>query len=417
MQQPCVIVVGTGQGGFQVAASLREQGYEAPITLIGEEPGLPYQRPPLSKAFLTGKAPPAQIELRPGSFYSDRDIALMAPQRVAAIDREARQVRLDSGETLTYRHLVLATGARARMPAVPGAGLKGIVSLRTRADAQALFALLRGSQRLAIVGAGFIGLEVAAVARDMGLNVHVVEFADRVLQRAVCSLTAAFLADALEQRGVQFSFGSGAMEFNASSGEVTGVVTTGGDTIHADLVVVGVGVEPNDELARAAGLPVQNGIIVDAHLLTADPLISAIGDCARYPADYCTAPVRLESVQNAVDQVRCVAARIAGKAAPYCKVPWFWSDQGDNRLQIAGLAEHSDEAVLRGDPACGKFSVFRFRSGRLTAVESVNQAADHMAARKLLARCTPLTPAQARDPAVKLAALAAPPVNASKETA
>ena len=398
MQHAGVVVVGSGQGGFQVAASLREQAYQAPITLVGEEPGLPYQRPPLSKAYLSGKAPPAQIELRPASFYVERNITVMAPQRA-------------------YQHLVLATGARARMPAVPGAGLKGIVSLRTRADAEALFALLRGSQRLAIVGAGFIGLEVASVARDMGLDVHVVEFADRVLQRAVSTPTAAYLADALTRRGVQFSFGSGAMEFNASRGEVTGVVTTRGDTIPADLVVVGVGVEPNDELARAAGLPVQNGIIVDAHLLTADPLISAIGDCARYPADYCALPVRLESVQNAVDQARCVAARIAGKAEPYRKVPWFWSDQGDNRLQIAGLAEHSDEAVLRGDPACGRFSVFRFRAGRLMAVESVNQAADHMTARKLLAQCTPLTPAQARDPCVKLTALAALPVNASKETA
>jgi 3-phenylpropionate/trans-cinnamate dioxygenase ferredoxin reductase subunit len=259
-----------------------------------------------------------------------------------------------------------------------------------------------------VVGAGFIGLEVAVVARDLGLQVEVLEFAERALQRSVSALTAGFLSDALARRGARFRFSTGAEAFVGSNGQVSAVLTHRGDTVPADLVVVGVGVEADDVLAREAGLAVQGGIVVDAHLLSSDPTISAIGDCARFPADYCELPVRLESVQNAVDQARCVAARIAGKPAPYRKVPWFWSDQGENRLQIAGVADSGDGAVLRGVPDEGKFSVLRFRDGRLTAVESVNSAADHMAARKLLAGGVALTPEQAADTSVKLASLAVP---------
>lgn len=407
MSQPGVIVVGNGQGGFQVAASLRDEGYQGSITLIGEEPGLPYQRPPLSKGFLAGKTQAQQIELRPGAFYAEQGIAVLAPERVTGVDRAARRVGLASGATLAYEHLVLATGARARIPAVPGANLQGILPLRSRADAQALLARLPQAPRLVVVGGGFIGLEVAVIGKAMGLDVRVIEFAERVLKRCVSAAVAGYLADAQASRGVQFSFETGVTAFTGSEGRVTGVQTSRGERFEADLVVVGVGVEPNVELARAAGLPVQDGIVVDAHLLTTDPAISAIGDCARYPAAWCAAPVRLESVQNAVDQARCVAARLAGKPEPYAKVPWFWSDQGDNRLQIAGVAEAGDSAVLRGEPASGTFSVFRFRGGRLAAVESINSAGDHMAARKLLAAATPITPEQAADSGLKLAALLA----------
>ncbi len=407
MGQAGVIVVGSGQGGFQVAASLRDEGYAGPVTLVGDEPGLPYQRPPLSKAFLAGKAQPGQIELRPASFYAERNISVIAPDSVTAIDRPSQRVALASGASLDYEHLVLATGARARMPAVPGVELQGVRALRSRADAQAILARLQHARRVVIVGAGFIGLEVAVMARQMGLEVRVIEFADRVLKRAVSAPTAGYLVQAQATRGVQFSLETGVTAFTGSEGHVTGVMTTQGECVVADLVVVGVGVEPNVELARAAGLPVQDGIVVDPHLLTSDPAISAIGDCARYPAAYCATPVRLESVQNAVDQARCVAARLAGKAEPYARVPWFWSDQGDNRLQIAGVAEIGDSAVLRGDIAAGKFSVLRFRDGRLSAVESINSVADHMEARKLLAAATPISPEQAADTSVKLATLAA----------
>lgn len=408
MAQPGVIIVGSGQGGFQVAASLRDEGYEGAITLVGEEPGLPYQRPPLSKAFLAGKAEPQQIELRPESFYPGRNISLLASERVVGIDRAARRVVLGSGATLAYQHLVLATGARPRELSVPGAGLQGVVPLRSRTDAEAIYSRLQAARRVVVVGAGFIGLEVSIVARAMGHDVHVLEFADRPLKRAVSKETGSFLADAQARRGVQFSFTTGVASLAGTDGKVTGVVTSGGETILADLVVVGVGVQPNVELAQAASLEVDDGIVVDTHLLTGDPAISAIGDCARYPVAYSATSVRLESVQNAVDQARCVAARLAGKPEPYRKVPWFWSDQGDNRLQIAGVCEAGDAAVVRGDIGAAKFSIFRFCGGRLTAVESINSAADHMAARKLLANGTPVSPGQAADLSLKLASLPAP---------
>lgn len=404
--QAGVLIVGSGQGGFQVAASLREEGHAGPITLVGDEPGVPYQRPPLSKGFLLGKTTAQQTELRPAAFYAERAIELLAGERVLAIDRAARTVRLASGATRAYGHLVLASGARPRMPRVPGVELAGVQALRTAADARGLLERLGSARRLAVVGAGFIGLEVAVVARELGLEVDVLEFAGRALLRSVSAPIAAYLTDALANRGVRFHFSTGAEAFRGEQGQVRAVLTNRGDTLAADLVVVGAGVEPDDLLAREAGLQVQGGIVVDANLLTSDPAISAIGDCARFPAPYSDQPVRLESVQNAVDQARCVAARLAGKPAPYDKVPWFWSDQGANRLQIAGVAEAGDEAVLRGSVAEGKFSVLRLRGGRLTAVESINSAADHMAARKLLAARVQLTREQAADTGVKLASLA-----------
>ena len=408
MQQAGVIVVGSGQGGFQVAASLRDEGYQGAITVIGDEPGLPYQRPPLSKGFLSGKAQIEQIQLRPAQFYADQRIDLVH-DRVESIVRASNRVTLASGGMLAYEHLVLATGARPRMPSVPGSGLAGIVPVRTLADAQALLPQLKAARRLVVVGAGFIGLEVAVVAREMGLDVQVLEYADRVLKRAVSGEAADYLALAQVSAGVRFHFNTAASGFAGRDGRVAGVQTTAGETIAADLVVVGIGVQPNVELARAAQLAVHDGVIVDSYLVTSDPQVSAIGDCARFPADYSKAPVRLESVQNAVDQARCVAARIAGNAEPYAKVPWFWSDQGANRLQIAGVAEAGDLAVVRGDMAAGKFSVFRFRDERLTAVESINSAGDHMAARKLLASLTRISPGQAADTGIKLAALATAP--------
>lgn len=409
MQDAGVIIVGSGQGGFQVAASLRDDNYAGPITLIGEEPGLPYQRPPLSKSFLSSKAQPGQIELRPAAFYAEKNIEVIASQRVTSIDRAARRVTLASGASLPYGHLVLATGARARMPAIPGAELRGIVGLRTLADAEALIVQMQPGRRVVIVGAGFIGLEVAVIARDKELDVRVLEFTDRALKRAVSATSGDFLASALMQRGAKFSVNTGATGYTGSGGRVTGVITSQGETVPADLVVIGIGVEPNVDLARDAGLQVQDGIVVNKRLITSDPLISAIGDCARFPACYSDASLRLESVQNSVDQARCVAARIAGKDEPYAKVPWFWSDQGANRLQIAGVAQADDFAVLRGDIATAKFSVFRFRAGRLTAVESINSAGDHMASRKLLANPACISPEQAADTSLKLAALAVAP--------
>ncbi len=411
MNQAGVVIVGSGQGGYQVAASLRDDGYQGPVVLVGEEPGLPYQRPPLSKGFLAGKTPVQELALRPESFYPGRDIALLSSQRVMHIDRVMRRVALAGGRELPYGHLVLATGTRPRLLPVPGAELDNVVPLRSCADAQAIHARLQTARHVVVIGAGFIGLEVAVVARAMGCEVHVIEFADRALKRAVSKEVGGFLVEAQAQRGVVFSFSTGVASLAGDGGKVAAVVTHMGRTIPADLVVIGVGVEPNIELARGAGLAVDDGIVVNAQLLTSDPAISAIGDCARFPADYSPVPVRLESVQNAVDQARCVSARLAGKSAPdtrYDKLPWFWSDQGEYRLQIAGVSAADDDAVVRGDMSQGKFSVLRFRGERLTAVESINSAADHMAARKLLAEGTSVSRSQAADVSQKLAALARP---------
>ncbi len=411
MDQAGVVIVGNGQGGYQVAASLRDDGYQGRIVLVGEEPGLPYQRPPLSKGFLAGKTATQQLELRPEAFFPSRDIALLSSERVARIDRQARRVTLDSGRGLDYAQLVLAVGARARLLRIPGADLGHVFALRTRSDAQAIHAQLQQAQRVVVIGAGFIGLEVAVVARAMGRQVHVIEFADRALKRAASREVAGFLANALVQSGVTFSFSTCVVSLEGDNGKVGAVVTSMGQAIPADLVIVGVGVEPNIELARDAGLAVDDGIVVDAELLTSDPSISAIGDCARFPADFCRTSVRLESIQNAVDQARCVAARLAGKSAlnaKYSKVPWFWSDQGAHRLQIAGVGGADDDAVVRGDMSQGKFSVLRFCDERLTAVESVNSAADHMAARKLIAEGSLISRSQAADASLTLSSLAHP---------
>ncbi|WP_205960633.1 NAD(P)/FAD-dependent oxidoreductase [Ramlibacter rhizophilus] len=402
-----VIIVGGGQGGFQAAASLREEGYAGPVTLVGAEPVSPYQRPPLSKGFLTGKTPQAQLPLRPDAFYEERGIEWLAGERVTGIDRVARRVTLASGARRAYDHLVLATGAVPRMPRSPGAELEGVQALRTLADAQLLKQRLGQAHRVVVVGAGFIGLEIAVASRELGLEVEVVEFAQRALQRSVSADAAAFLSVALQARGVRFHFSTGAEAFLGEAGRVCAVQTHRGDVLPADVVVIGVGVEPDDALARESGLSVQGGVLVDDYLLTSDPAISALGDCARFPAADGAPPIRIESVQNAVDQARCIAARVVGRPVRYRKVAWFWSDQGQNRLQIAGVADPADASVLRGSIADGKFSVLRFRGDRLTAIESVNSAADHMAARKLLAAGIAVTPEQAADASVKLASLVA----------
>jgi 3-phenylpropionate/trans-cinnamate dioxygenase ferredoxin reductase subunit len=400
-----VVIVGSGQGGFQAAASLREEGYQGRVTLVGEEPGVPYQRPPLSKDFLAGRIGEQQLELRPAAFYADWDIELLHGERVVGIDRQAQAIWLGSGGTRRYEHLVLATGATPRMPRLPGVDLPGVFKLRTFADARALRERLQETRRIVIIGAGFIGMEVAVVARELGLEVDVLEFSQKAMERSVSAETAEFLAAALAHAGARIHFSTRAEAFVGSEAGLRAVATHRGDTLAADLVVMGVGVEANDVLAREAGLQVNSGVVVDDLLVTSDRAISAIGDCARFPISGLNDLVRLESVQNAVDQARCVAGRLVGKSSGYQKVPWFWSNQGSNRLQIAGLAHGSDTSVIRGSLEDGRFSVLRFRCGRLTAVESINSAADHMAARKLLAAGVNVNMDQAADTNVRLASL------------
>lgn len=386
-----VVVVGAGQAGVQTAASLRDNGYPGPVVLVGDEPGEPYQRPPLSKGYLEGTADPARLTLRGSSFFAKNDIDFVNT-RVRHVDLDRKRVLTDDGGEVGFAHLVLATGAGNRALPVPGAGLDGVFGLRTREDADVLRDRLRTANDVVVIGGGYIGLEFAATAAKLGRPVTVVETVGRVLARVVSPAVSAHYAKLHETHGNRVLTQMTVTRLLGES-SVTGVEVTGGGpdrVLPADLVVVGIGARPNTELAAEAGLAVKNGILVDTCLSTSDPNVSAIGDCAVYPSPFAEKPVRLESVQNAVEGARYVAAKLIGETAPYRSVPWFWSDQFTTRLQIAGLADGYDRAVVSGEP--GAFSVFCFQGERLRAVESVNRPADHMAARRLFATGTMVHP-------------------------
>ncbi len=409
-----VVIVGGGQAGYQTAASLRTEGYQEPIFLVGDEPGVPYQRPPLSKAFMLGKQNPRQIQLRPESFYRSHRIELLSGERAIAVDRIGRSVRLESGLDLGYDALVLALGARNRLLPVPGATLEGVCYLRTLAEAIEVKQRLEHAQHLVVIGGGFIGLEIAASARTLGKSVTVLEALPRLMARVVAPVVSEFFLAAHEAKGVEILLHAKAEEIQGSRGKVEGVrldaLHKGGRRIPADLVVVGIGILPNTELALAAGFADRQRIATSKFLRTPDERIFAIGDCAEHPSTFASSvaaslQLRLESVQNAVDQGVCVARAIAGRPAPYSATPWFWSDQYDIRLQMAGLPEGHDLTVIRGAPESGKFSVFYFRGPKLCVVDSVNRPLDHLAARKLIGSGTTLTPAQAADEAVNLKTL------------
>lgn len=401
-----VVIIGAGQAGLQIASSLRDLGYADPIRLIGDEIHPPYQRPPLSKAFLSGTAPETMLFMQEPSFFDDHGIEFLAGDPVEAIDRELRQVNLRSGAFMPYDHLVLATGARNRaLPSAEGE-MSGVVSLRTIGDAKALMTGIGTASRIVIVGAGFLGLEAATIAAAAGRDVRVVEAGPRALGRVVSEPVSAVVRRAHEERGVRFDFDEAVVALHGEGGRVVAVEIRTGERIAADLVLVSIGVVPNAELAAAAGLTVHDGIVVDAELLTEDPAISAIGDCAAFPfAADGGRMVRLESVQNAVDQARCVAERIVGRPSLYDQVPTFWSDQAGLRLQMAGLTQGGEIAVVRGDPQASAFSVFCYRGDRLVAVESVSRLPDHMLARKLLRAGISPSPQEAADPTCDLKAL------------
>jgi 3-phenylpropionate/trans-cinnamate dioxygenase ferredoxin reductase subunit len=318
--------------------------------------------------------------------------------RVLHIDRERHHVTTGDGRRIEYEHLVLATGARNRL--LPGwdSATSGLLTLRTLHDAHALREALNRSKRAVIVGAGFLGLEFAAVAAKRGVSVSVIEASSNLMSRAVSAPVADAFREHHESLGVRFSFDSGVKRICTEAGRVIGAETTDGVLHEADLVVVSIGVIPNVELAKEAGLEIANGIVVDLNLATSDPSISALGDCAAFPSRFAFGNCRIESVQNAVDQARYLAQRLTGHTHDFEAVPWFWSDQGGVKLQIAGVAmSRADEIVLRGDRAGLKFSAYGFSKGKLVAVESVNRPADHIAARRLLAADAPVTPAQAAD--------------------
>ncbi len=402
-----VVIVGAGHGGFQLAASLRQNGFDGEVVLVSDEPGLPYQRPPLSKDYLSGKIGLDLLLMRPEGFYEEHRIERIAGKRAVAIDRAGRRLELADGWELPYDHLVLATGARNRVPALPGIDLDGVCFLRNLAETDELRERLAAAQSIVVIGAGFIGLEFAAVARALGKPVHIVELAERVMGRVVCVETSAYFAAVHRATGVEFTFGSVADRIVAEGRKVAGVALPDRKVLPADLVVVSIGVVPNAELAEAAGLAVGNGVVVDQNLATADPAISAIGDCASFPSVHSRAnPVRLEAVQNATDHARCVADRLTGKPHPYTALPWFWSEQGEQRLQIAGLTAGHDRVAVRGTIDSGEFSVFCYAGGELIGIESINRPADHAFARRLLAAGRQVGPAEAADPGFDLRAAA-----------
>jgi 3-phenylpropionate/trans-cinnamate dioxygenase ferredoxin reductase subunit len=396
MAQGPVLIVGAGHAGFQLASSLRQHGFGERIFLLNDEAHLPYQRPPLSKAYLKGEGRPDSLMFRPEKFYRDQNIELTA-DRGAFIDRAAHRMLLASGSFLDYGHLVLATGARNRLLDIPNANLEDVRYLRTLDESEALRQRITAGQRVVVVGAGFIGLEFAATARAKGLEVDVVELGPRVMARAVTAEISAYFQERHAAAGIRIHFGVQATAIEGDGVSVTGVSLSDGRHIPADLVVVGVGVLPNIELAAEAGLPVASGIIVNEQLLTSDPDISAIGDCALFASPRFGALLRLESVQNATDHARCVAARLTGDAKTYDGLPWFWSDQGPDKLQIAGLTTGYDHVAVRGDAGQGSFSAFCYKAGQLVGIESVNRASDHVFGRKILALNRSIEPEQAAD--------------------
>ena len=388
-----VVIIGGGQAGLEAAAALRTQKFDGTITLVCGEPHAPYQRPPLSKDYLLGKQDADGLILRASTYYEKQHIDLILGERVTLIDRQAKAVQLASGGHLPYDYLVLAVGARNRP--LPVRGAERALFLRTLDEARALRERLAEVNSVAVIGGGFIGLEVAAAARTQGKEVTVIEAAPRLMARAVSPVLSDFFLDLHSSQGVKVLLGASVTEIGEQS-------VKAGERIHADLIVAGIGVIPNTELASDAGLAAANGIRVDEFLRTDDPCIFAIGDCAEHPNIFAGARVRLESVQNAVDQAKCVARAITASSAPYRDVPWFWTDQFEVRFQMVGLAAGHDQQVLRGDIANRKFSVFYLKGGKLIAVDSVNRFGDHIGARKLLAAGVSPTAEQLADETVDL---------------
>ncbi|HZE54805.1 MAG TPA: FAD-dependent oxidoreductase [Bradyrhizobium sp.] len=396
MTHGTVLIVGAGHAGFQVAASLRQHGHSERICLINDEAHLPYQRPPLSKAYLKGEGRPDSLMFRPDKFYRDQSIELIS-DRVASIDRAARRLLLASGSSLDYGHLVLATGARNRLLDLPNANLSDVRYLRILDESEGLRQRIGSAKGVVVIGAGFIGLEFAATARAKGVEVDVIELGTRVMARAVTAEISEYFQARHTAAGIRIHLGVQATSIESDGANIAGVSLSDGRHLPADLVVVGVGVLPNVELAAEAGLPVAAGIIVNEQLLTADSNISAIGDCALFASPRFGGSLRLESVQNAADHARCVAARLTGDAKTYDGLPWFWSDQGDDKLQIAGLTTGYDRVVVRGDREVRSFSAFCYKSGQLVGIESVNRAADHVFGRKILGLNRSIEPEQAAD--------------------
>lgn len=402
-----VVIVGAGHAGGSAAAFLRQYGHEGPIVLIGEEPLLPYQRPPLSKAWLKGEADAESLALKPQDWYAEANVALRLQGVATALNRGARTVSLASGEVIAYDFLILATGARARTLPIPGAELAGVLALRTAADAEALKGALGPGKRLAVVGGGYVGLEAAASARALGAEATIIERESRVLARVACEALSTFFQDYHRARGVGFALDAGVEAFEGEAGRVTGVRLKDGQVVACDAALVGVGAHANVELAQDAGLDCVGGVVVDGEARTADPRVFAIGDVAHRPLPLYDRQFRLESVPNALEQAKQAAAAIVGRQGPAPEVPWFWSDQYDLKLQIAGLPFDADSTLVRGDVAGARFAVFHLKGDLVQAVEAVNAPPEFMAGKQLIARRTPVSKSKLADPAISMKDVAA----------
>ena len=378
-----VVVIGAGQAALQTIMSLRQGGYEAAITLVGDEAYLPYQRPPLSKAYLSGKMERDRLFLKPDAFYTDNQVTLKLDMRVDSLDAAAKSVKLSNGETLAYEYAVIATGSRPRLLDVPGRQLDNIFDLRGMADIDAMQPHFVEGKKLLVVGGGYIGLEAAAVAAAMGMRVHVLEAAPRLLARVAEPEISAFYTRLHKDNGVTLVTDSQMTGF-VGDNAVRGVEMADGSVINADIVITGIGILPNIEIAEAAGLTVENGIVVNEVGQTSDAHIFAAGDCTSHPNDLLGRTMRLESVPNAIEQGKAVASAICGAPKPYHQVPWFWSDQYDVKLQIAGVPLEIDQKILRGDDSTNSFAWFYFTGDKLTGVTAVNRPAEFMAGRTLI---------------------------------
>ena len=399
-----VLIIGAGHAGGSAAALLRQYGFEGEIVLAGEEAAAPYQRPPLSKAWLKGEAGLEDLLLRPESFYTEQNIDLRTGVTATAVDAATRRVTFADGVVEPYDILILATGSMARKLAIPGADRPDLLELRTLEDAERLKAALAPGQRLAVVGGGYVGLEAAASARALGAEAVVIERMDRVLARVASETLSTFFTDLHRRHGVEIMTGA-----EVSGFEDDGVRLADGTLIAADAVLVGVGALAREALARAAGLACENGVVVDETARTSDPAIYAIGDVTHRPIPVHGGRMhRLESVPNALEQAKQAAAAIVGRAAPAPETPWFWSDQYDVKLQIAGLPFDADRQVVRGDPATGSFAVFHLNGDRIVCVEAVNAPADFMGGRLLIGKGTPVDAALLADPATSIKAVAKP---------
>jgi 3-phenylpropionate/trans-cinnamate dioxygenase ferredoxin reductase subunit len=396
-----VIIAGAGHAAGQAAATLRQKKFDGEIVMFGEESYFPYQRPPLSKKFLAGELPAERLYFRPENFYTEAKIDVRLRTRVAAIDRPNRSVALSTGERLAYDKLILATGAVVRRLPLPGVELPGIHYLRSIEDVNHIRQDMAAGQRIVVIGAGYIGLEVAAVSRQLGMDVSVVEMEDRVMSRVVSPEVSSFYEKEHREQGVKLLLSTGISGFSGN-GRVSAVTLSNGNPLPADLVLVGIGIAPNVELATRAELEIENGIVVDDRCRTADSNIYAIGDCTFHPNTVIGRSIRLESVHNALEQAKTAALNICGEESHYNQVPWFWSDQYDIKLQIAGLSQGHDRTLLRGDPDKRSFSCLYLHEDRLIAVDAINNPRDFMQSKSLIADHAVIDTARAADATIAL---------------